>query len=337
MSVGTSTGAVEAALARLAPSLAPGGRSVEHLRQLTGGASLETWSFDVVAERGEVRPLILRRRSTRQGDAFETSLPLATEAALFQCAGAAGVPTPKLVRVCEPEDDLGEAIIVERLAGETLGRRIVADPAFEAARRKLGAQCGAALAAIHGADPANLPLVRLSARDTLGRYEEIWRRSGAQRPTIEIAFRRLLGEAPESTGSELVHGDFRTGNLMVDPDKGLVGVLDWELTHIGDPAEDFGWLCANSWRFGVTDKTAGGFATLDDVLEAYASAGGEPPALGRIRYWQMAGSLKWAVITQMMYMSFALDPGKAKLERALIGRRLSECEVDLLALMDGAC
>ena len=54
-----------------------------------------------------------------------------------------------------------------------------------------------------------------------------------------------------------MHGDFRTGNLMVGAD-GLRGVLDWELTHRGDPRQDLGWLCTKAWRFG-SPHPAGGF------------------------------------------------------------------------------
>ena len=60
-----------------------------------------------------------------------------------------------------------------------------------------------------------------------------------------------------------VHGDFRCGNLLVGPD-GLRGVLDWELAHAGDPAEDIGWLCAPAWRFGGAGEV-GGFGALDDA------------------------------------------------------------------------
>ena len=51
----------------------------------------------------------------------------------------------------------------------------------------------------------------------------------------------------------LVHGDFRTGNLMVSP-RGLEAVLDWEFAHWGAPEEDLAWLCVRDWRFGRLDK-----------------------------------------------------------------------------------
>lgn len=325
------TARVHAALDALAPQIMPGGR-IANLARLTGGASLETWSFDLVGAEGAMA-LILRRRQASDDGIFTTSLPLGTEAALLARVEAAGVPVARLVRVCGERDGLGEAYIVTRIAGETLGRRIVAGEAFAPARRLLGAQCGAALAAVHGVALDGLPpLETLDARGTLARYEEIHRRIGALRPTLEAAFRYLDREAPAPVEPRLVHGDFRNGNLIVDPDKGLVAALDWELAHLGDPAEDLGWLCVNSWRFGETALPVGGFATLEALLEGYRAAGGEPPSVARIRYWQMVGSLKWAVVCLMMYETFAAGEEKS-MERAVIGRRLSECEVDLLALM----
>lgn len=67
---------------------------------------------------------------------------------------------------------------------------------------------------------------------------------------FELALRWLRdhdpGPAAETT---LVHGDFRNGNLIIGAD-GVRAVLDWELAHLGDPMEDLGWVCVNSWRFG---------------------------------------------------------------------------------------
>ena len=67
---------------------------------------------------------------------------------------------------------------------------------------------------------------------------------------MEIAFRRLRENQRPPTRTTLVHGDFRLGNLLVSP-SGITGVLDWELTHQGDPAQDLGWLCTRAWRFRV--------------------------------------------------------------------------------------
>ncbi|MGJ3626520.1 phosphotransferase [Sphingomonas sp. MMS24-JH45] len=138
---------------------------------------------------------------------------------------------------------------------------------------------------------------------------------------------RLRGGAPDDRGGvplagahvpdaamtpRLVHGDFRNGNLMVDPQAGLAGVLDWELAHLGDPAEDLGWICTNSWRFGCPERRVGGFGDLADLLAGYEAAGGTPIAPARVDFWQMLGSLKWGVMTTMMYARFAADPAPGR-------------------------
>lgn len=317
---------VAAALDRLAPRLSPTATEAVNARRLSGGASLETWAFDL----DDGTPLILRRRP--DGAAMrETALSLASEAALIRAAEQAGAPTPRVVRVCAPSDGLGEAYVMRRLEGETLGRRIVRDEAFAGVRPDLARRCGEVLARIHAVPTAGLPdLATSDARGELARYEEIYHQLGAQRPILEAAFRWLESIAPAPPERPvLVHGDFRNGNLMIHPTGGLVGVLDWELAHLGDPAEDLGWICVNSWRFGEWRKPVGGFGDYADLL---AGHGGEI-SLDRVRFWQALGSLKWGVMCLMMYSSFATGQDRS-IERAMIGRRTSEAEIDLVTLME---
>ncbi|SLJ99587.1 phosphotransferase family protein [Novosphingobium mathurense] len=323
------TADIEHALAQCAGAAA----TIANLKRLTGGASLETWAYDEVSGR-DVRPLILRRRRAGDGTVFETSLPLATEAALLALAAEAGVPVAKPIYGCDMLSELGEAYVMERVEGVTLGRKIVASEEFAPARLVLGRQCGAALARIHAISTDRAPVLeRLDAAASLDRYEAIYRKGEHVRPVIEAAVAWLRDTIPAPVEPVLVHGDFRNGNLIVDPACGLVAVLDWELAHSGDPAEDLGWLCVNSWRFGETSLQVGGFAPLDELFCGYEQAGGKAPSIERIRWWQAMGTLKWATVTMMMYRTFASGESRS-VERAVIGRRLSECEVDLLALMD---
>lgn len=319
---------VAAALDCLAPRLSPTATRAKNARRLSGGASLETWAFDL----DDGAPLILRRRP--DGAAMrETALPLASEAALLSSAANAGAPTPSVVHVCEPDDGLGEAYVMGRLEGETLGRRIVRDEAFAEARTGLARRCGEVLARIHAVPTQSLPeLASSDARGELERYEAIYRQMDVRRPVLEAAFRWLSAIAPPPPERPvLVHGDFRNGNLMIHPTGGLVGVLDWELAHLGDPAEDLGWICVNSWRFGEWRKPVGGFGDYAELLDGY----GGGVSLERLRFWQALGSLKWGVMCLMMYQSFATGQDRS-IERAMIGRRTSETEIDLVALMESA-
>jgi hypothetical protein len=143
---------------------------------------------------------------------------------------------------------------------------------------------------------------------------------------------RLAATRPTPTGRAVVHGDFRLGNVMVGPD-GLVGVLDWELAHLGDPAEDLGWLCVPSWRFGGPHPVAG-IGTREELLSAYAAAGGgavDPRTLG---WWEAYGTLRWGVIC-VQQAATHLTGAVRSVELAAIGRRVCEVELDLLDLLFG--
>jgi aminoglycoside phosphotransferase (APT) family kinase protein len=119
---------------------------------------------------------------------------------------------------------------------------------------------------------------------------------------------------------------------MVGPD-GLVAALDWELAHRGDPAEDLGWICVPSWRFGQLDQPVGGFGQLDAMLAAYHAQGGDPSVdSDRVRFWTLLGSLKWGVMCLMMYRAFDLGLDRS-VERAAIGRRASETELDVMLML----
>jgi aminoglycoside phosphotransferase (APT) family kinase protein len=320
---------LETALNAIAPQL--GGTSVTSLRRLSGGASQETWAFTL--DTG--RPLILRRKPAGAGSPTGNANPLATEAALIRAATLQGAAVPEVLYVSAPGSDIGEAYVMSAVEGETLGKRIAQGEAFAAIRPKLAFQCGEALAKIHAIPLEGLPdLARSSALDELEKYETVYRNLGARRPILEAAFKYLKDRAPPLERPVMLHGDFRNGNIMFHPETGVAAILDWELVHIGDPAEDMGWLCTASWRFGGS-KPVGGFGDYADLLAGYEAAGGAPIALDRVLYWQMLGSLKWGVMCEGMYASFA-NGSDPSVERAMIGRRTSECEIDLMALLEQA-
>ena len=318
------------ALSRLAPRL--GGERVTQLRRLSGGASQETWAFWL--EGAESRELILRRRPDGLGERDDRNVGLATEAALIRVTGARGAPVPPVLHVAAPEDGIGDAYVMGKVEGDTLGRRIVRDEAFALVRPGLARRCGEVLALIHRTPTTDLPsMTILSAEDELDRYETIYRTTGAERPIFELALRKLRKTAPKGGETVLLHGDFRNGNLMIHPQVGLAAVLDWELAHLGDAASDLGWLCVNSWRFGG-DRPVGGFGDYQDLIDGYRAEGGAPVTVQDVRYWQMLGSLKWGIMCLTMYESFA-SGADASVERAMIGRRASETEIDLVNLMEG--
>ncbi|MNY09065.1 Phosphotransferase enzyme family protein [compost metagenome] len=118
----------------------------------------------------------------------------------------------------------------------------------------------------------------------------------------------------------LCHGDFRIGNFIVGDD-GLRAVLDWELSSIGDPAQDLGWLCVRSWRF-AGKGACGGFTSREAFLAAYLAQGGVPITLADVLYWEAFGNVRWA----LHCVRRGLRQGDAgfTIEDAAVGRRLAE-------------
>ena len=314
----------ERVAALLAASGLPG--RVEGLHRLSGGASRETWALDLVA--GDVgRPLILQR--SRAG-AVGTGPGMTGEAVLIRAAAAAGVAVPNVV-LDDPGDALGSpCIVMDRLDGETIARKVLRDPPWADARTRLVAQAAAAMAAIHRIPLEEAP--PLPDADQLDAMRALLHDFDEPHPALELAIRWLERNRPAASARCVVHGDFRLGNLLVDPD-GLAGVLDWELAHVGDPAEDLGWYCVRAWRFG-SPLPAGGMGTREELLAAYEAAGGAPIDAPRLLWWEVLGTLKWAVICVVQAQAH-LGGAVRSVELATIGRRVCESAWDVLGLLPG--
>jgi aminoglycoside phosphotransferase (APT) family kinase protein len=309
-----------------------GGR-VARVRRLTGGASRVTSAFDLETPSGEVRALIVQRVRARivPAEGSAQSPDVQVEACLLRAAREAGVPVPRVVAAGADDGLLPGWLVVERLEGETIPRRILRDEVFVTARPALTDQAGRALAAVHSIDPVLVP--GLPGADPLRQTLELLDALHEVRPVLELGVRWMASKRPSMDESVVVHGDFRMGNLLVDGG-GLNGVLDWELAHVGDPAEDIGWLCAPAWRFGGPGRV-GGFGELDQFLSAYASASGRTVDVDRVRWWEVYATVKWAVIC-LLQVSSHLGGITRSVELAAIGRRVCESEWDLLALMGTA-
>ncbi|MFG2001945.1 phosphotransferase family protein [Spirillospora sp. NPDC048911] len=298
------------------------GVEVRGLRRDSGGASRVTCGFEAVTAAGEVRPLILRLAT--QG--AMAGGPLAQEAVLMRAAGAAGVPSPEVIAA---GDELGaEFVVMERVEGETIPRRILRDPALADVRPLLAGQCGEVLAAIHRIPVAGVP--QLEHADQLEAWRSVLDGIGEPHPALEFALGWLARNRPPAHRTVVVHGDFRNGNLIVGPD-GIRAVLDWELAHLGDPLEDLGWLCVKAWRFGA-EPPVGGFGSYDQLIEAYEKAGGAEVDRVALRWWEMFGVARWAIICVMQARRH-LTGGERSVELAALGRRVAENEWDLLRML----
>jgi aminoglycoside phosphotransferase (APT) family kinase protein len=308
--------------ARLAAALSTvlNGASVDGLVRLSGGASRETWSFSA-----DGRHLILQRQ--RDG----ASRGMGSEAEVLRAARAGGVKVPELVVDGSDSRALGNPfLVVAAVEGETIARKILRDDRFSSARRALTADIGTAMAKLHAIDPGEAP--SLVEQDQVAFYRQVLDDLGQPHPMFEVAFRWLETNRPATTGTRIVHGDFRLGNVMVD-ENGLAAVLDWELAHVGDPMEDLGWVCVRAWRFGGTEPVAG-LGGYEELFDAYEAAGRPRPDGATVRWWEVLGTLKWGIMCIMQAASHLNGLARSH-ELAAIGRRVCENEWDLLTLLKG--
>jgi len=289
--------AVQAALRGCIEELFGAGTRLSRATLLGGGASMEAWAVDAETSRGPV-PLLVRRAAG--GRIYRDALSLSQEFRLLEAAWEAGVRVPRPYRHF-PDVGGREAFAMERLPGETVGRRIVQRPELEAARGSLPGQMAEQLARIHSLDPSRLEFLP-GARDAeplrrsldvlQGQLDEV----GEPHPAIELALLRLRRDLPRGAGAPraVCHGDFRIGNLMVG-EAGLTGVLDWEFAHVGDPREDLAWPMVRAWRFGREPLRLGGIATPEAFLERYAQLTGLRTTREELRVFELLGNVRWAI------------------------------------------
>src|SRR5262245_41882057 len=309
-------------------------------RPLAGGASRDTWAVDVEITAGPEagrHALVLRR--DLGGEIDDQALSREQEFAVLAAAHAGGVTVPRPRWACADPAVLGAPFfLMDRLDGESVGRRVVREPGLAAARQALPAQMGEQLARIHALKLDGLDFLPRPApgqSPALAALERAARQLGGfgePHPALELGLRWLRQRAPGCPAVVFVHGDFRVGNLMVGP-AGLVGVFDWEFAHVGDPAEDLAWPCVRSWRFGQDSLRLGGVGDPEAFFAAYAKASGREVDRAAVRYWEVLGNLRWAVgcVAQAnRYLS-----GQApSVEFASLGRRTCEMELELLDLIE---
>lgn len=325
---------LERALAVLLPREIPGCDALVACERLSGGASHETYRLTVRGRGGE-RLLALRRAPGGVPSDVPGRPRPALQARLMTCARAAGVPEPEVLYVLREPDGIGEGFLMEWLEGETLGARVVREPALEAARTQLAYQCGQILARIHAIDVRAHGLAEdlehvtpeTFVRQTWERYQAL----GTPQPMIDFTARWLLEHLPVVPELRLVHNDFRNGNLIVAP-HGVAAVLDWELAHLGDPMRDLGWICTSSWRFGRPELPVGGFGRYAELFAGYASVSGQKVDPERVRFWEIFGSFWWSVGCLGMVDHYRTGADRS-VEQPAIGRRSSECQIDCVNLL----
>ena len=284
---------------------------------LAGGASKEAWAVDAGDER-----LLVRRAAV--GVIHRHTLSLRHEFEVLEVAHEAGVKVPQPVAYVEDLDGR-EAFVMERLGGETIGRRIVRMDVPD----RLPLEMAEELAKIHALPAARLPFLEAATIDRLvDELDEV----GEPHPAIELGLWWLRENRPTPRPPLVVHGDFRIGNLVVDGN-GLVGVLDWEFAHLDDPARDLSFSLVRAWRFGADDLRLGGIGRAEPYLERYNELTGFDVRPEELDYWELAGNVGWAIgcLTQARRHLTGRD---RSVELAILGRLGAEVEYEICSLLE---
>ncbi|HVC53341.1 MAG TPA: phosphotransferase family protein [Stellaceae bacterium] len=326
---------------RLAAFLAAasGARAVEivGLALLEGGAIQQNWGIEADFAGGALAGVQLLVLRADAATGVPSSLSRLEEFAVLQSVFAAGVAVAEPLFSCaDPDVFGGPFFVMRRLPGHAFGRIITRDPALDAALSEIAAQLGHELACIQTIFPPHRGLEFLPADSgPLARIVEFRTyldRHPTPRPVLEWGMRWLETHLPEPLSSVLCHRDFRTGNYLLDGAR-LTGILDWEFAGWGDPDEDIGWFCCKGWRFARLDREAGGIAARDDFYRGYETGSGRRLDPDRIRFWEVFANVRWAIIA-LQQSDRVLIGGERSLSTAITARRATECEFELLLLLD---
>lgn len=273
------------------------GAELDNLAVATLGGSNRTLLFDLVE--GSARRRLVFRQETYRLDHSPFIAPHA-QFQVLRLAQAQGIPIPEPVFEFEEVDNLDRGYVVGFVDGETLPRRLLTDSRYADARANFARQAGEILAHLHavGLKRAEFLATTTDSQDALAAQLARLDYYGEAHPAVELAVRWLERHRPARSSRRLLHGDFRNGNLIMGPE-GIRAVLDWECAHLGDPMEEFGWLCLRSWRFGHIDKPAGGLTTRAELYRAYEVAGGERVDPEAVKWWEVFGFVRWIVLNIM--------------------------------------
>jgi aminoglycoside phosphotransferase (APT) family kinase protein len=310
---------------------------IHRLERTGSGASRETWLVDAEwSEAGgrTVHPLIIRRDPT--ASVLESDRK--TEFLVLCAAGKIGIPVPRMYWLEEDPRWLDRPFMVmQRIPG--VAPPVILPPTeSDATRRTISDDFVRYLVCIHRADWRVLGLDFLgapasgheAARSQLGWWErEYHRQKLEERPVLATALHWLANHLPERSEIVLVHADYRAGNFLYEGDR-ITAILDWEMAHLGDPMEDLAWAVL---KFYSSGELCQGLLSHDEMVAAYARAGGMPVDLKRLFFYEVLGAVKMAVICLTGVRSFC-EARTYEAVNALVGLMVPRLEADLIAKLE---
>jgi aminoglycoside phosphotransferase (APT) family kinase protein len=290
------------------------GHRLTNVQRIAVGWSHETWLFDLhFEERGSAKqlPLCLRRDP---GNALLRHLSdLEQQFRVLQCLESTPLPTPKPYWFERDAEILGAPFLVmEKVAGSCpspWGRDGRAFYRAAAERGRLAASFTQTLATLHTLDwrAAGLDFLGVPEQGTGFARREIakWRElidvsEHPPEPILTDLICWLEANAPRCDRVTLVHGAYRTGNLLIDDDR-ISAVLDWELQVLGDPMYDVAYVLSDLNREGTPllsnlverdaffrdYETLTGFAIDESVCRYYDAL----YAMRSVAFWMSASGL----------------------------------------------
>jgi len=250
-----------------------------------------------------------------------TAHDMVREFTIISALSPTGVPVPRPVGLCTDEAVNGQPFyVMEFVEGAILRDRAQAEATFdEATRAIIGERLAETLAALHAVDVEAAGLAGFARHDGyVERQLRRWRTQYEQMRVegvdhgglVEAVGDRLAASIPAQQRVTVVHGDYRLDNTVLAEDGSVRAILDWEISTLGDPLADVGLLLdywteagdAAATILGASPTTAAGFATRDQVLEAYARH--SDLDLSRVAYYQAFGFWKLACILQGVYARY---------------------------------
>jgi aminoglycoside phosphotransferase (APT) family kinase protein len=275
--------------------------SVSDLVRIHGGASRETYRLQLHFSRGEgaqARALVLRRDPP--GSLIDTDR--ANEVRFYRAFEESPVPVPEILWLEEDPRWLDRPFFVmEAIEGGEASPQALLAPPYAEHRERIGEQKWTILGEIHRADPKALGLFEgtdvAAPGDCWHRELDHWERvidedELAPQPIGRAAIRWLRRNPPPPAQKICaVHADYRTGNFLVARDGEIIGILDWEMAHLGDPLEDLAWSLNRVWHWGQ-DELAGGLLPRARAIELWEAASGLRADPAALHWWELFSSVK---------------------------------------------
>jgi len=296
----------------------PGGDRELSFELIAGGKSNVTYLV-----RGGDRSWVLRRPPL--GHVLPTAHDMAREYRVLTALKGTGVPVPPTIALCT-DAAVNEMpfYVMDYTPGIVLINELPPGYASTTAeRRRMCEEMIDTLVRLHAVDYRAVGLEDFGRPDgylerQVRRWSQQWERSKtSELPEIDELIRRLQRALPQSPPPTIVHGDYRLGNMALDPnDPGrIVAVFDWEMSTLGDPLADLGY-CLIYWvdpddDFSTSSVgTASGFTALDgflrrrELIDEYAARSGRDVAA--IDFYQVLALYKLAIISEGIYARFIM-------------------------------